>query len=156
MKHRNSISLPDISSKTYGLRSSASFLLLNSASTSTPHQTKAKKTCSPVKATTTTARKNISVIIEEKENPNAAAEKAAVVAAAGSRSRVPRFKSAGVQCNLMDELIVTGDDIDNTPYWKMLAHKRFKALEEAREETIKVNSQSQSEPRVNLIDSKQL
>ena len=48
-------------------------------------------------------------------------------------------KNSGIQCNLIDELMLTGDSLDETPYWKILAHKRLAALVEAQEETNHVN-----------------
>jgi len=35
--------------------------------------------------------------------------------------------------------MLTGDSLDETPYWKILAHKRLAALVEAQEETNHVN-----------------
>lgn len=50
-----------------------------------------------------------------------------------------KSKNSGIQCNLIDELMLTGDSLDETPYWKILAHKRLAALVEAQEETNHVN-----------------
>lgn len=122
MKTRTSISLPDISSKS---------LVMKSAITSTPYNGQ-KTHKSPLKSN---ARKNISVILEEKENPGAVSVGAKQ---ASNRSKTPRCKHASLQCNLVDELMVTADDVDMTPYWKLMAHKRLAALVEAEQETIQV------------------
>lgn len=160
-----SISLPDISSRVKTIRSSTSIIFGSAAitKTSTPHQNKTLKSAeSPVKsaAQANKTRKNISVILEEKENPNF------VLGDAESKSKVRlikisfdsvinlkynmlfyvykainrgKNKNSGIQCNLIDELMLTGDSLDETPYWKILAHKRLAALVEAQEETNHVN-----------------
>lgn len=160
-----SISLPDISSRVKTIRSSTSIIFGSAAitKTSTPHQNKTLKSSdSPVKnaAQANKTRKNISVILEEKENPNF------VLGDAESKSKVRlirnsydsginlkynmlffvykainrgKNKNSGIQCNLIDELMLTGDSLDETPYWKILAHKRLAALVEAQEETNHVN-----------------
>jgi len=136
-----SISLPDISSRVKTIRSSTSIIFGSAAitKTSTPHQNKTLKSSeSPVKsaAQANKTRKNISVILEEKENPNF------VLGDAESKSKAinrGKNKNSGIQCNLIDELMLTGDSLDETPYWKILAHKRLAALVEAQEETNHVN-----------------
>lgn len=142
-KNRTSISLPDISgSKLIAARSPA---ILALCSTSTPHQQHNRKGLkSP--GNVVVGRKNISVIMEEKENPNAGLSmlhhsKTTTTTATSSRPKMPKFKSSSIQCNLIDELMVTGDNetTDLTPYWKMMAHKRLAALDEAELETAQVN-----------------
>lgn len=140
-----SISLPDISSKAKTLRSSASIVFSSAAltSTSTPHQNKSKSsTVSPIKSVVVQAvktRKNISVILEEKENPNFVGDAETKSKAINRPTKGHKYKNSSVQCNLVDELMLTGDCLDETPYWKILAHKRLAAFVEAEEETQQVN-----------------
>lgn len=57
-----------------------------------------------------------------------------------TRTRVVKsVKNSSIQCNLVDELIVTGESADSSPYWKLMAHKRLAALDEAELETAEVN-----------------
>lgn len=142
-KGRTSISLPDMSLKSISSKAPtirtlmASTPVRNDAKTASVSSSTALATAPVGKSSSSgSSRKNISVIIEEKENPSLATERTVSINAA--RVKPAKLKSVDVQCDLVDELMVTGADVNGTPYWKLMAHKRFAALLETDNETKKV------------------
>ena len=50
------------------------------------------------------------------------------------------FKEIAIQCNKSEEDMLFGDSVEGTNYWKLIAHKRLKALLESNKENSEVNS----------------
>jgi hypothetical protein len=128
LKKRTSISLPDINSYC-DIKDANS---LNKSATSTPNKTAFVKQISVSKS-------NISVIFEEKENPNHILnmEKQASVEAVTNvrpKTKVVEYKEMSIQCNKGEEDMVFADSVCGTDYWRLIAHKRSKALVESKME----------------------
>jgi len=136
LKKRTSISLPDINSYC-DIKDANS---LNKSATSTPNKAALVKQISASKS-------NISVIFEEKENPNhinlnmdklASAEAAVNVK---KPSKTADCREVSIQCNKAEEDMVFADSVSGTDYWRLIAHKRFKALVESKSENKLLNDQ---------------
>lgn len=135
LKKRTSISLPDICGSNQTSKSI----------TSTP--TKNHRTTSTSTTPTKIARKEImgSVIQEEKENPNInfgdkkASDRISVKEKQNKRENLSKFKEISIQCNKSDEDMLLNSNVEGTPYWKLLAHKRFRSLVEAEKENDQVD-----------------
>lgn len=119
-------------------------MIVNS-STSTPYKAKKSISTSQSNSPTKALKKDISTIIEEKENPSNVYHQTDVPACndakqtrSKNKNRVPKFKNAIVQCNKDDEDMLLGHDVDNTAYWKLLAHKRFNCLLKTQQENDQV------------------
>lgn len=130
LKKRTSISLPDICGTNQTIKSI----------TSTP--TKNHRTTSSSTTPTKMARKNItdSVIQEEKENPNLHfgdkkySDKLAPKDKQHKTENLTKFKETSIQCKKSDEDMLLNSTVEGTPYWKLLAHKRFRSLIETEKE----------------------
>lgn len=152
LKKRTSISLPDICSQA--LNSNAFNNSFNRSEASTPNKISSFKTNTP--ALKLNKRNNISVILEEKENPNLAfgihldknlknsinkLEKQASsdeCLVSTKKEKNVEFKEAGIQCNKDQEDMLFSESVDNTPFWKLMAHKRLKCLLETEFENAEV------------------
>ena len=88
------------------------------------------------------------MIIEEKENPNmllnfnnepkhAKLKTQANVGLVVAQKKSVECKEIAIQCMRTDEDMVMCDNMSNTPFWKLLAHRRFRSLLE----TMAQNSQ---------------
>ena len=138
MKKRTSISLPDIAGTIYNEKKMDK-PPKSATVTSTPNKTKrASTTTTPTKFN----KKDISIIIEEKENPGYFINSSKVVEAVKPAVELKKaeVKEFGVQCNKGDEDMLFNDNIDDTCYFKLLAHKRCKAQAETLEENKEVTN----------------
>lgn len=135
LKKRTSISLPDICGTNQNIKSI----------TSTP--TKSHRTTSTSTTPTKIARKDVmdSVIQEEKENPNIhfgdrkASDKISLKEKQYQRENLKKFKEISIQCKKSDEDMLLNSTVEGTPYWKLLAHKRFRSLTETHKENEQVD-----------------
>lgn len=155
LKKRASISLPDICSTT-SMPNSA-----NKSATSTPHKKKlttSKSSANGIAHLLKTKKSNISIIVEEKENPNVvlslSSEKLALlqqqqqqhkenlkVAKEKSLKKAKEskeFVAISVQCNRDVEDMLLSESVEGTVYWKLQAHRRFKAVLETELENKQV------------------
>lgn len=94
--------------------------------------------------------------MEEKENPHhQQLEKASSecdlksIKLLSSRPRLVKYKEASVQCCKTDEDMLLSDDVDQTPYWKLLAHKRFTSLLKTKAENEKINDEMAELDKIN-------
>lgn len=138
LKKRTSISLPDICSTAKSLSVSQ---------VSTPSKSKTTSTQNtPFKS----GRKDISIILEEKENPNSTFHLDKNSICYGSYKNLTKLretikeekaesKECSIQCNKSDEDMLLSDNVDSTPYWRLLTYKRFKCLQETLKENHEVN-----------------
>ena len=157
LKKRASISLPDICSTTSMANS------VNKSATSTPHKNKSTSNRSNVNGIAhllKTKKSNISIIVEEKENPNVvlslSSEKLALLQQKQQqkedlkvnkeqqlkkvREKPKEYVEISVQCNRDVEDMLLSDSVEGTAYWKLQAHRRFKAVLETELENKQVNS----------------
>jgi hypothetical protein len=143
-RRRTSISLPDIclsvqQQQQQQVNQPSITPLKQAVTTSTPSKFKSS-TSSTALASRNSNRKDISIIFEEKENPNVMAslnQKALVSSVLKSKvakKKLVECREISIQCNKSEEDMLTSDDVENTPFWKMLAHNRFRALLKARKE----------------------
>lgn len=134
LKRRTSISLPDINvMSNFGDSNS-----LNKSATSTPNK-KAQRQL-------TSSKSNISIIVEEKENPNYVKSKltkmkkieakicSKLSANKALKESEIKSKEISIQCNKVEEDMVFGDSVNGTDYWRLIAHKRCKALDDTHKE----------------------
>jgi len=155
LKKRASISLPDICSTT-SMPNSA-----NKSATSTPHKNKlttSKSNANGIAQLLKTKKSNISIIVEEKENPNVvlslSSEKLALLHQKQQqkeslkelkekplkKAKDPKeFAEISVQCNRDAEDMLLSESVEGTVYWKLQAHRRFKAVLETELENKQVN-----------------
>ncbi len=132
LKKRNSISLPDINLLINS--NLAETDSLNRSATSTPNHKGLKKSYA--------SKSNISVIMEEKENPNymrarlekmkkmevKIGNKLSTTKAIAKEIAKIEMTDMAVQCNKSEEDMLFGDSVKGTDYWRLIAHKRFNAL----------------------------
>lgn len=137
LKKRTSISLPNICG-----------ILVQNANksvTSTPSK-HSQRTTSTSNTPTKQIQKEIPIIAEEKENPNILIENRSnqnvylKEKTIKSKETLVKCHEIEIQCNKSDEDMLTSSSVEQTPYWKLLAHKRFKSLLESKEENYKVIS----------------
>lgn len=142
LKKRNSISLPDITLFANFNEEDS----LNKSATSTPSRKNIKKISA--------SKSNISIIYEDKENPNLMkaklekmksmeskiSKKLAINKALTQEIKAIEQKEMSIQCNKAEEDMVFGDSVKGTDYWRLIAHKRLNALDETREENVKLHS----------------
>jgi hypothetical protein len=145
-RRRTSISLPDIclsvQQQQIAAQQPASISTSKQAAntTSTPSNFKSSISSTTLAARNNLNRKDISIIFEEKENPNAMASlnRSALVSSSlkpkAAKKKLVECREISIQCNKSDEDMLTSEGVENTPFWKMLAHNRFRALIKARKE----------------------
>ena len=116
----------------------------NKSTSNTPR--KAIKPTQSATVPSKTNRTNISIIIEEKENPNYILNlnheglgKTDEVPETLCKNNVSKeeskcFCEIAIQCNKSDEDMLISQSVHDTGYWKLMAHKRYKALIEASKE----------------------
>jgi len=134
LKRRTSISLPDINiMSSFGDSNN-----LNKSATSTPNKRAQRQL--------TSSKSNISIIHEEKENPNYVKNKATkmkkietkisskLAANKALKDTEIKSKEISVQCNKTEEDMVFGDSVNGTDYWRLIAHKRSRALDDTQKE----------------------
>jgi hypothetical protein len=154
LKKRTSISLPDICSQA--LNSNTFNSSFNRSEASTPNKSSSFKSAN-TPALKLNKRNNISVILEEKENPNLAFGIHLDKNLKGSISKLEKlassdeclvsvkkekkveYKETGIQCNKGQEDMLFSESVDNTPFWKLMAHKRLKCLIKTELENSEVN-----------------
>lgn len=133
LKRRTSISLPDICSYVNSKDASN----MNKSATSTPHKVKISSSVTPIKFSKT----NISIIVEEKENPNYCMTSSNEIT---ETIKKKEFKEIAIQCNKSEEDMLFGDSVEGTNYWKLIAHKRLKALLESNKENSELHMSIES------------
>jgi hypothetical protein len=142
LKKRTSISLPDICSQA--LNSNSFNSSFNRSEASTPNKLSSYKTTTP--SLKVNKKNNISVILEEKENPNLAfgihldknlknsinkheKQTSSDECLVGiKKEKIIAFKETSIQCNKDQEDMLFSESVDNTSYWKLMAHKRLKCM----------------------------
>jgi hypothetical protein len=148
-KKRNSISLPDICAT---LQQQQQLEQSIKSITSTPSKLRTSSTVNTPssKSNINRVRNNISIIIEEKENPNSILvsnlnEKSAKLQQKLKSIAVqyPKLKTEcteiEIQCNKGEEDMLMSETVENTPYWRLLAHKRYKCWTETQIENSMVS-----------------
>lgn len=150
-KKRTSISLPDICSMAQQQLNQS----VNRSITSTPNKfkqvsTSSLNTPSKLSAAGSSRNKDFSIIIEEKENPSVLFNLSEKLNEIKTKSKSPQneereklppveCREVEIQCNKMEEDMLTGESVENTSYWKLLAYKRYKSVLEASKENENLN-----------------
>lgn len=154
LKKRTSISLPDISSQNFentvvsSQKSTPCKMKMSLSSSSYGVQCYSSLNLHSTPGTgLLRGRKDISIIMEEKENPSFLLELSAqrtksssTVAVIQEEKLEKSYKDTGVVCKLdVENMLLYDDQLEDTSYYRLLAQKRFAALQEAKQENMELN-----------------
>lgn len=156
-RRRNSISLPDIhQSSLCGGDGKVELKKHHQQRNCSPSF--GKKT-SAITCSSLTTSTSIVTVIEEKENPHLQNQASSRRQQKKSKAKIEKPKvekpmppvqcSVSVQCNKQDEDMLFADSVEDTPYWKLAALKRFDAWLSGERENENLNDEIAAKDKEN-------